>query len=155
MSLKFSSSQGGVYKLIGAIDGDAGLELNRMARGIKGAARLNLGAVESMNSTGVRTWMSFLKSLPADCALVIEDAPPPFVDSMNMVHGLCGAAAVASIQVPYLCKSCKLEALVTTPVHPQMATNRASAPPCKRCQTAMAINVGPDYFEFTAHVRLA
>lgn len=73
---------------------------------------LHLSGVKSINSCGIRDWIKWLSSSPAE-AVVLEECPKVIVDQINMVQGfLPSNGQVLSFYVPYFSEDNDEEKLV-------------------------------------------
>jgi anti-anti-sigma regulatory factor len=71
---------------------------------------LDLELVRSLNSMGLRNWVSWVKTFRAKAQIFFRKCPRPVVDQMNILQGfLPMGAIVESFFVPYCCKSCDHE----------------------------------------------
>lgn len=102
--------------------------------GVAGASplRLDLGAVEQVNSCGVREWLHFVQQLTErGQALELVDCPPVFVRQLNMISNFAGDAAIRSVLLPYWCRSCGSEELVRhDPAVPGPVPETRTCPSC-------------------------
>jgi len=71
---------------------------------------LQLQAVKSINSVGIREWLNWIKPMAERFRIVLVNAPKALVLQMNMVEGFVPKGAlVHSFYVPYFCESCDRE----------------------------------------------
>lgn len=79
---------------------------------LTGSVILDLGRVSRLSSSGVRKWSAFASQLPPKAqALYVINAPPVFVDQLNLVEGFAGTAQVLSVLAPYSCPKCREDRL--------------------------------------------
>jgi ABC-type transporter Mla MlaB component len=72
-----------------------------------GTLRLDLAAVEQVNSTGVRGWIQFLRTVAQGGQQVeLLRCSPAIVRQLNTLANFRGAAAVRSVLLPYYCVDC-------------------------------------------------
>ena len=106
--------------------------------------RVKLGHVKRLNSTGVREWLMFVRSLPAG-TFVLEDCAVPFVQQLGMIFNMAPAAAVLSIQLPFFCAKCNKATIVT--VATRSARGVASTPErCPQCDSDMEFDELPEAY---------
>jgi len=138
------------YEFAGSIDEDAQLP------GIPPAAKsvaISLAHLKVINSSGIRGWVSWLKTLPPDCEVKYMFCPQVFVDQMNMVADLLrGHAYVESLYLPYFCPSCnELTSVLVTDFSNYVngtATPQATVA-CRKCKSDAELDVVPEkYFSF-------
>lgn len=74
---------------------------------------LDLGAVNYINSVGIKNWIQWTWRFPEDVTLVLRRCPPSVVNQINMVAGfLPKNSEIESLFVPYYCDECSKEANV-------------------------------------------
>ena len=73
------------------------------------AVLFDLGGVRSLNSAGVRQWISFMEELPTDLSVNFLKVCESLVDQANLVPHILGKSvkAILSVMVPYVCTICK------------------------------------------------
>lgn len=98
----FEISPGGaetIVKVSGVIDEDT--DFTKFDISSAKALKLELAGIKSINSCGIRDWIKWLSSSPAQ-AIVFNDCPKVIVDQINMVQGFLPAnGRVSSFYVPY------------------------------------------------------
>lgn len=71
---------------------------------------IDLKAVKSINSVGIREWLNWMKPLAEQAQLVFMKTPKALVLQMNMVEGfLPKNGFVKSFFVPFYCEACDKE----------------------------------------------
>jgi hypothetical protein len=94
--------------LEGAIDEDAKFPIVPMS-GIKRVV-IDLNAIRSINSVGIREWLTWIRPMAAVAEMVFERCPKSIVLQFNMVDGFLPAKTkVVSFYVPYFCEKCSYE----------------------------------------------
>lgn len=74
---------------------------------------IDLEKVEAINSCGIRDWIQWLKTSPADCKIEYRNCPKVIVDQMNMIKGfLPENAHVESFYVPYYAPDSDIEKMI-------------------------------------------
>ena len=99
---------------------------------IPGPLVVDIGDVDRINSVGVRTWMDFVKARETAAPLTIERCSPMMVGQITMITRFMGKSSrVASVLVPYFCKSCKKEHIEVLPTGP--GVHVAPSMKCPNC----------------------
>ncbi|HLT28671.1 MAG TPA: protein kinase [Myxococcaceae bacterium] len=79
---------------------------------LRGYVVLDLGRVSRISSFGVRNWSAFVAQPPPGAqGLFLINAPPVFVDQLNLVEGFAGASRLLSVLAPYRCRTCSADRL--------------------------------------------
>jgi len=124
----------------------------RLGARLSGVVEFDLAWVRYLNSTGVRHWVNFLRTLDAVDEYRFVRASVAFVTQASMVPEVLGHGQVDSFLVPYACEDCDLEedrllqttALTSTgwpPTIPDFA--------CPRCKGDLVFDDLPQrYFAF-------
>lgn len=120
---------------------------------------IDLSQVTSINSVGIREWMSLLDTLSTDSFLKLSHCPRPIVEQMNILDGFVPEKCeIKSFYVPYFCESCNKEWLIefingknfhfrATP--PSESMNFPVNVTCSLCQGPIQIDVMESkYFRF-------
>jgi len=97
---KQGSSDEVKVRLQGHIDEDAQFA----ALGLDGAKKvvLDLDSVTAINSCGIREWIKWIRTAPANSQIVYQKCPKVIVDQINMVAGFLPVnGKVESFYVPY------------------------------------------------------
>ncbi len=128
-----------VVTLAGVIDEAA--DLTPLA--VLGARPLEVDqrGIQRINSSGVRTWIDFVRALPAATPLRFVRCPPAILDQCNMVIGFLGHGRLESFYAPLLCRECdeQVEQLYTTAAV-KAGAGALPPTPCPRCRRPMAID---------------
>lgn len=124
-----------------------------------GEVLLDVGRVERISSFGVRKWIQLVRDLPKNVtALFIVNAPPLFVDQLNMVEGFAGQSVLLSLLAPYTCPRCQEDRVRLVDVLAEGEVIRSQTAPahkCPVCGTALQFADMPtEFFDFVAHQRL-
>ena len=101
---------------------------------------IDLSGLDRINSVGVRDWMDFVRAREhAGIDLTFERCSPSVVSQMSMITHFMGTRSrVKSLQIPYLCTSCKTEHLHVLEVA-QGAQIQLQLP-CPKCQAEMEVD---------------
>lgn len=138
--------------LTGAIDETFSPEA--LAADLRGYVVLDLGGLQRISSSGVRQWSTFVSATPAGAqGLFLINAPPVFVDQLNLVDGFAGVARLLSVLAPYRCAACGDDRLRRVNVGAEAATLAVRAPAftCERCQGPLSFaDVPSEFFEYAA-----
>ncbi len=132
-------ADGDVVTLAGVIDEAA--DLSPLA-GLGGRPlELDLRGIQRINSSGVRTWIDFVRAVPPTTPMRFVRCPPAIVDQCNMVHGFLGHGRLESFYAPLACRECdeQVEQLYATAVV-QAGAGALPPTPCPRCRRPMAID---------------
>ena len=102
---------------------------------------LHLGGIRSISSVGVRNLDNFVGSFaPREVSLIHISAA--VAAQVIMIPGLCGAAKIESVKLPFTCRSCGGELLHSVPWR---AFSREQSPKCK-CGMVMDLDVVPEQY---------
>jgi len=135
-------------KLTGAVNEDTDFAplLAEIAK--REQVQIDLSGVHRINSCGVREWVKFIRSLPANRELAFVNVSPALVNQINMISNFVGSARVLSAQAPYLCDGCGHEELVVTDLT-SGALPELPSRPCPKCGAQMEFDDLEDsYFAF-------
>lgn len=89
---------------------DERAELPELEEPSVGDVVVDLGAVTTVNSIGVRNWMQWQESLGAERNLILINCAPVVVKQINILDGFLNKRTkVESIFVPYFCEDCGYE----------------------------------------------
>jgi len=139
-------------RILGAIDEQCPLE--RLAA-VEFPLVLDLADVDFVNSTGLRAWIHFLRSVRGRGPLTIERCSERMVMQLNMVSDAHTGLTVTSFYAPYVCDACGHEERVLLGVQSHFPIGTRSAPPvvdCPECRQPMDFAEQPDrYLLFLDH----
>src|SRR5262245_10323608 len=140
MEFSVSQSQDKADVLLeGTIDESAGAPLTRLRKTLVGSKRVvfDCQGVSNINSTGLRLWVEFLKSLRGALAYEFQRCSVYFVDYANMSPGLVRDAGIHSFFAPFRCPSCNTshELLLERTQLPENGGFGEHA--CPKCSTAL------------------
>jgi hypothetical protein len=129
-----------VVTLAGVIDEAADLRPLLAVLGQR-AIEMDLRGIQRINSSGVRSWIDFVRAIPAGVPVRFVRCPPPIIDQCNMVIGFLGHGRLESFYAPLACRECdeQVDQLYTTA---EVKAGRGTLPPapCPRCRRPMAID---------------
>lgn len=98
-------------KIAGEVDEDANFQ--PVDTGEFTSVVLDLGDITAINSVGIREWIKWIKSFPANVNIAVRRCPKIIVDQINMVAGfLPSAAVVESFFVPYYSEATGSEKMI-------------------------------------------
>lgn len=121
-----------------------------LAAQLSGAVKVDLAGVTRINSSGVRQWVNFLRSLPQTTQLTLEKCPVMFVNQMNMISNFIVGAQVQSVFVPYLCTGCEADRSDLYDLAAIREGRHLCPAKCDACGAAMELDAPEDeYFAFT------
>jgi ABC-type transporter Mla MlaB component len=92
--------------LFGPINEDAEVHLPKLIQALGKNVIINFKQVESVNSCGVRAWITFMREIEKDRSIIFEECTPDIVSQMNMIPNFKGKAVVQSVYASYTCSSC-------------------------------------------------
>lgn len=109
-------------------------------------ATLDLSGITRINSSGVREWLGFVRSVPPDKRLILERCPVIFVDLLNIIREFAGPATIRSVYVPHLCKGCgqPRDCLVDLPLKSEAVPPAREA--CSKCGGKLEPDVDVETF---------
>ena len=116
---------------------------------LRGPLRVDLGAIDRINSLGVRGWIQFVR----DCEATgldpsFERCSPVMVQQVSMISNFMGSSPrVTSLVVPYLCPTCNAEEFQLVDI--AGGARRAVQPtiPCPKCKSPMQIDELEEMYE--------
>ncbi len=82
---------------------------DRLAAMLEGVVEFDLSGVRYLNSSGVRKWVDFLRSLEKVTQYSFVRCSVAFINQASMVPEVLGLGRVESFKVPYACDQCDLE----------------------------------------------
>lgn len=88
----------------GVINEDAEIPLQKIAGDLANftSATFNFAHVKSINSLGVRAWVTFLRSIEDGREIVFEECVPDVIMQINMIPSFKGKAFIKSFHVNYV-----------------------------------------------------
>jgi hypothetical protein len=102
---KLDRSSGFVtVSLAGIINEDAGLQLKQMQGEIAAdqKIRFNFAKIKSINSLGVRAWVTFLRSVDDGREILFAECVPDVIMQINMIPSFQSRAKIESFYVNYI-----------------------------------------------------
>ena len=149
---KMSNSSQNILKIHGDLNED--FIFSSLTIQGQGETILDLSAVRSLNSCGIREWIRWIKAAPTSARLVLKECPKVVVDQINMVDGfLPKGTRIQSFMVPYYCEACEKvkSVLFKEGEHYAHGKMKSTLPPvsCDQCQQPMEWDViESKYFKF-------
>ncbi len=135
-------------ELVGPIDEDS--DFKELSGLTQEKISFNFDKVNMINSCGIREWIKFLETIPAQTKIIYRNCPQIIIEQINMVHGFFRAGAqIDSFFAPYFCEKCNQESKILLQSS-QVKNHRAPKVPCPRCQNpAMDFDaLETQYFSF-------
>lgn len=132
-------------RLSGAIDERC--ELDRLAT-LEFPLVLDLAEVDFVNSTGLRAWIRFLRSVRDRGTITIERCSERMVMQLSMVSDAHAGLTVTSFYAPYVCDACGNESRCLLEAR-QFPHGRGSPPPdfdCPDCRKPMIFAEQPERY---------
>jgi hypothetical protein len=142
---------GARVQLRGRLDEHADLEPLAPEVARSRCARFDLAGVSAINSWGARSWILFLRGLPAAMEYSFVAASVPFVRHCNMVADMLGRGELESLTAPFACSRCHAgseRVLDTDAVARQLAVHRLPHYPCACGGEQQLDDVPERYFAF-------
>ena len=133
--------------LKGSIDEDADFkELNDLDAKIY---EFDFENVDTLNSCGIRGWISFVEKIPDTKKVVYKNCPQIVIEQISMVFGFIKEGAlIESFYAPYFCPNCdeeKKDRLLTKNIQNQKAPKML----CEKCNNEMEFDdIETQYFSF-------
>ncbi len=109
MSINIQLSQHGEWQkivYIGHINEDSEVHLPPLLKSLGQKVVVNFKQVISINSCGVRAWITFMRELIKGREIVFEECTPDIISQINMIPNFKGTAEVRSLYGSYTCPSC-------------------------------------------------
>ncbi|WP_186647304.1 hypothetical protein [Fluviispira vulneris] len=142
---------GKMITLMGLINEDSEMTFKDLFLELKDVKKVgfNFSQVKSINSLGVRAWVSFLRSIEEGRNLIFYECTPDVIMQINMIPSFLGKASVASFFVNYICEVCNKEEkklIETSSLPPKTIPN---APKCESDECGMQTEeLEDEYFVF-------
>ena len=141
-------------QLSGIIDEDN--DLSQLADRVPpGTLVVDVGAIERINSCGVRDWVNWLgKVEKVGAQVVLVECAPSIVAQINLVNNFTGAGVVKSFYAPYFCPQCDREKLLLIETRDAVGVTPYRAPSCRcdDCDGPMDFDDMEDsYFAFLSN----
>lgn len=115
----------------------------------------NFEDVTTINSCGIREWVSLLNKLPATMSIVYENCPQVIIEQLSMVKGFIrDNIKVKSFYAPYFCESCDKESQHLLNID-EVQNLKAPKKDCPHCQTVNIEfdNIEQQYFRFITYIK--
>ncbi|NDE13889.1 hypothetical protein EBZ80_03060 [bacterium] len=109
MALVFQFEASGEWQrcwLAGVINEDSEVTLGTLLTQLPPKVVFNFRRVDSINSCGVRAWISFIRQASAGRECAYEECTPEVVSQINMIPNFRGSARVLSVYASYTCGQC-------------------------------------------------
>ncbi|MBX9703034.1 MAG: hypothetical protein K2X39_02655 [Silvanigrellaceae bacterium] len=100
-----------IVNLIGLINEDADITFQNLLTLISEYKKIyfNFSQVKSINSLGVRSWVTFLRMIEAEREIIFQECTPDVIMQINMIPSFLGKALVETFYVRYVCEVCEKE----------------------------------------------
>jgi anti-anti-sigma regulatory factor len=123
-----------IVSLEGVMDEDMVLE---KVQGLnEGTLIFDFDKVTSINSCGIRDWITFISSKATDSKIVYRKCPKVIIEQLNMVKGfLPEGAQIESFYAPFFCESCENEEMVLLSPDHIKGRKAPTNLPCSQCKT--------------------
>lgn len=149
LKLKFSGAINEDFDYASAMD----LVISIMGKGSK-AVVFDMGAVESLNSVGVRSWLLFIQHLQGLHPAFFYRLNELFVEQASIVPNLLGkrGTKVVMVDLPYICPQCNNRIIRVAKTKAIGFDGKKYALPevsCETCKVPMEFDaVEKEYFNF-------
>lgn len=121
---------------IGSINEDSEVHLPPLLTSLGKSVIVNFKQVDSINSCGVRAWITFMRDLEKGRKVLFEECTPEVVSQINMIPNFKGSADVQSIYGSYTCPTCgnqQMHLFVKGKNMPQTSGDAAEEVLCTKC----------------------
>lgn len=142
---------GKVVNLVGLINEDSELSFKNLLIELQDAKKINFNfsQVKSINSLGVRAWVSFLRSVEDGRSIGFVECTPDIIMQINMIPSFLGKAKVSSFYVNYICEVCNKEERTLIETASLPAKTIPVAPKCSNDENPMQTEeLEDEYFVF-------
>jgi anti-anti-sigma regulatory factor len=105
------AADGRLVTLMGPINEDSDLIFQHIYTEIKDEKKIifNFSKIKSINSLGVRAWVSFLRSCEENKEIIFAECTSDVIMQINMIPSFLGKGKVDSFFVNYVCEICNKE----------------------------------------------
>jgi hypothetical protein len=140
------SSDVATYLLVGEID--ERFDHKKIRKENKPIVKVVLAKVKSINSSGVREWVFWMRDLADVPTLLLEECSVPFLDQINIVPQMLGKAQVTSFYAPYYCPNCDQEdtCLIDTKKHKSVLMQKRAPEMTHHCGQIMEFDALEDSY---------
>ena len=106
-------------------------------------AVLDVSGITRINSSGVRQWIHFVKSVPETVQISLEGCPLVVINQINMIANFLGASRikVKSLVVPFACVTCGNSAEELREAERLAKEGIVGSPSCPECGSEMEPDV--------------
>lgn len=106
-----SQDDGKTVNMVGIINEDSEISFKNLFLDLKDSKKItfNFSQVKSINSLGVRAWVSFLRTLEDGRTILFRECKADIIMQINMIPSFLGKATIASFYVNYICEVCNKE----------------------------------------------
>ncbi len=122
--------------LFGDINEDADVYFPTLLAALGKNVIVNFREVSSINSCGVRAWITFLREFEVSRSIVFEECTPDIISQINMIPNFRGKSTMNSVYASYTCQNCghAQNHLFTKGQNmPASVGEGAGEVPCKKC----------------------
>jgi hypothetical protein len=140
-----------VVRYVGPLNEDTAVHLHRLKTSLGPQVVFDLKDVDYVNSSGIRTWVLFLRALAPGRDIAYERCSPTIVTQLNMIPGFGQGVDIRSVFVPFACISCSHVAneLFSAADFPRPG-DTVPPRPCPKCGSELQLaDAVEEYFEFT------
>ncbi len=141
-----------VVKLKGPINEDSGVLFQEILDNLKeqdSIVEFNFHDVTTINSLGVRCWVSFLRIAEVNRKVFFSECISDVIMQINMIPSFLGKAAIESFYVNYVCERCQKEENILIETKNLAHKTIPTTPHCDKDSCAMQTEeLEEEYFAF-------
>ena len=122
--------------LFGDINEDADVYFPTLLTALGKNVVVNFKEVTSINSCGVRAWITFLREFETGRSIKFEECTPEIISQINMIPNFRGKSTITSVYAGYTCQNCghpQLHLFTRDVNMPTSADAGAGDVQCKKC----------------------
>lgn len=137
--------------LSGVINEDAEVGLQTLKGKLAEAKKIefNFAGVKSINSLGVRAWVTFLRGIEENRDIFYAECVPDVIMQINMIPSFQDKAVIRSFYTNYICESCDKTQSVLIQTSSLAAKTGPAPQKCETCgQNTETEELEEEYFAF-------
>jgi hypothetical protein len=140
-----------VVRYRGPVNEDTALHLP-ILKSLHHQVIFNFKDVKAINSSGIRTWVLFLRKFTPGRKVAYEECPPTVVTQLNMIPGFHEGVDILSVIAPFTCPTCNRQESELYEASRFPKTNDdLEGKRCPKCGDTMTLGeTVEEYFEFAS-----
>lgn len=152
MALVFQFEAAGEWQrcyLSGVINEDSEVTLGSLVSQLPPRVVFNFRRVDSINSCGVRAWITFIRQAATGREVAFEECTPEVVSQINMIPNFRANSRVLSVYASYTCGQCnnqRNELFQEGRNLPKSTGTQLDPVKCEKCGGAMEMDEIEDEF---------